>query len=97
MCDYLYYYIKALYSGKDITEELSSTWAAPQKLSSLCDSGTSSILFSAYSLAAFRFNDGRSGLSQVGRSFEGTGEFKTNESPSTHYKIVSHLVNHIDL
>jgi hypothetical protein len=31
MCDYLYYYLKALYSGKDITTELSSTWAAPRK------------------------------------------------------------------
>ena len=37
MCDYLYYYIKALYSGKDITEELSSTGQLHKKLSSLCE------------------------------------------------------------
>ena len=30
MCDYLYYYIKAMYSGKDITAELSQTWANPR-------------------------------------------------------------------
>ena len=27
MCDYLYYYVKALYSGGNVTSELQSTWA----------------------------------------------------------------------
>jgi ER lumen protein retaining receptor len=28
MCDYLYYYVKALYSGGDVTEQLQSNWAS---------------------------------------------------------------------